>query len=172
MRISKKFIMALLALTILSPAILSAAQGGDDVVLLEARDLSREGEEAQRRGLPILIMFSMEHCPYCEIVREEFLKPMLRSGDYDNKVIMREIQSDSFETLRDFDGKAITADALAHRYNASLSPTVVFLDPDGRELVSRLVGITTVHYYGGFLDEAIEQSLQRMRSLALNQLAD
>jgi thioredoxin-related protein len=142
------------------------------VQLVEATDLLQDGRQAEARHLPLLIMFSMEGCAYCEIVREEFLKPMLRNAEYRNKVLIREIHSDSYASLRDFDGKPVEAAELAHRYRASLSPTVVFLDPRGRELAERLVGVTTRDYYGGFLDEAIEQSLQRLRHVALTAAAD
>jgi len=134
------------------------------VTVIEVQDLYQEGYTAAEKRLPILIMFSMQHCPYCELIREDFLKPMLRSGDYENKVIIREIHSDSYATLRDFDGKEVSVDELAHRYRASLSPTVVFLDHTGRELSKRMIGVTTVDYYGGYLDEAIEQSFTRMQS--------
>jgi thioredoxin-related protein len=137
------------------------------VKLREPMDLQAVGQEAKQRQLPILIMFSRQGCPYCDVVREEFLKPMLRSGDYTDRVIMLEIHSDGHAQLRDFDGTIIKAEALAHRYRASFAPTVVFLNYQGKELVERLIGITTRDFYGGFLDEAIDRSLQRVRSLAL-----
>ena len=131
-------------------------------------ELVAVGQEARQRKLPILIMFSRQGCPYCDVVRDEFLKPMLRSGDYTNRVIMLEIHSDSHAQLRDFNGQMISAEALAHRYQASFAPTVVFLNHQGKELVERLIGITTRDFYGGFLDEAINQSLQRVHSVAVN----
>jgi thioredoxin-related protein len=160
---------------ILLPFLLLAAHVGTGaadealppVRLVEATDLHQDGRRAEAGQVPILIMFSMQGCAYCEIVREEFLKPMLRNPEYRSKVLIREIHSDSYASLRDFDGKPVEAAELAHRYRASLSPTVVFLDPQGRELAERLVGVTTRDYYGGFLDEAIDRSLQRLRRVAL-----
>ncbi|MDH3949153.1 MAG: thioredoxin fold domain-containing protein [Gammaproteobacteria bacterium] len=138
------------------------------VKVREPSNLQAVGQEAQQRQLPIMIMFSREGCPYCDVVREEFLKPMLRSGDYTDRVIMLEIHSDSYAQLRDFNGQMIGAEALAHRYRAGFAPTVVFLNHQGKELAERLIGITTRDFYGGFLDESIEKSLQRVRSIAMN----
>ena len=138
------------------------------VKVREPTDLQAVAQEARQRQLPILIMFSSEGCPYCDVVREEFLKPMLRSGDYTDRVIMLEIHSDSYAPIRDFYGQMISADALAHRYRAGFAPTVVFLNHQGKELAERLIGITTRDFYGGFLDEAIEESLHRLRDLATN----
>ena len=138
------------------------------VKVREPTDLQAVSQEARQRQLPILIMFSRQGCPYCDVVREEFLKPMLRSGDYKDRVIMLEIHSDSYAQLRDFNGQMIGAEALAQRYRASFAPTVVFLNHQGKELVERLIGITTRDFYGGFLDEAIDQSLQHLRSVTMH----
>jgi len=134
------------------------------VNIVEVQNLLREGQVAAEKRLPILIMFSMDQCPYCELIREDFLKPMIRSGDYTDKVIIREVHSDSYATLLDFDGAKISSDELASRYGASLSPTVVFLDHKGQQLNKKMIGITTVHYYGGYLDEAIDASYKRMQN--------
>jgi len=133
------------------------------VKVLEAVDLQAVGNEARVRKLPILIMFSMRDCQYCDVVREEFLKPMLRSGDYVDRVIMLELYSDSDAQLRDFNGQLISSSDLIQRYKAGFAPTVVFLDSQGNEQAERLIGITTRDFYGGFLDEAIDESLQRLR---------
>jgi thioredoxin-related protein len=138
------------------------------VKVREPTDLQAVAQEARQRQLPILIMFSRDGCPYCDVVREEFLKPMLRSGDYTDRVIMLEIHSDSYAPIRDFNGQMVNPDALAHRYRAGFAPTVVFLNHQGKELAERLIGITTRDFYGGFLDEAIEESLHRLRDLATN----
>ena len=138
------------------------------VKVREATDLQAVGHEAQARKLPILIMFSMRDCQYCDVVREEFLKPMLRSGDYVDRVIMLELYSDSEAQLQDFTGKPISAEKLIRRYQAGFAPTVIFLDSQGKELAGRLIGITTRDFYGGYLDEAIEESLQRIRNSAIN----
>ncbi|MCG6887468.1 MAG: thioredoxin family protein [Proteobacteria bacterium] len=138
----------------------------------ESSDLLADGQVAKARQVPILIMFSMHQCPYCTVVREEFLKPMLRNKDYADKVIIREVHTDNYSSLRDFNGQLISPADLGQRYNASLAPTVVFVDGQGRELAKRLVGITTVDYYGGFLDDAIATSLQRLRRVVLNQVVE
>lgn len=139
------------------------------VQVQESTNLQADGQLARNRQVPLLIMFAMQDCPYCVVVREEFLNPMLISGDYDNKVVIREIHTDSYLKLRDFNGKPVTSGALARRYDVSLVPTVVFVDAEGRELAKRLIGITTVDFYGGFLDEAIEASLIKLRQQLINQ---
>lgn len=133
-----------------------------EVHIAELKDLQREAGLINQRDLPMLIIFSAEHCPFCVTVKEEFLKPMLRSGNYTDKVLIRRVELDEGQQLRDFNGKKLSGRKLASRYKVFVTPTLIFLDAQGRELTDRLIGITTVHYYGGYLDDAIDSSLQAM----------
>lgn len=126
-------------------------------------DLQAVAEDARERRVPILIMFSMDECGYCIVVEEEFLKPMLRSGAYEDRVIIGMVKYDGVNSVRDFDGEMIAVGDLATRYGAPVTPTVIFVSPDGQELSPKVIGMTTVHFYGGDLDNGIDQSLQRMR---------
>ncbi len=131
-------------------------------------DLYADGRLAHSQNLPLLIMFSMDGCTYCEMVREDFLEPMLKSGEYTDKVIMRIVKVDDFGEVRDFDGKLQPASNIATHYRASVTPTVIFVDYRGHELAPRLLGISTPAFYGGDLDNAIELSLQRLRPVNLS----
>ena len=135
-----------------------------DIQLQAARDLPGDAAQASERQLPILVLFSSSYCGYCTIVREDFLKPMLKSGDYDDKVIMRVVNIDSSEDMRDFEGRTVFAEDFADRRGVFVTPTVKFFGPDGYETAPDLVGLTTVDYYGGFLDNAIEESLAHLRA--------
>lgn len=136
--------------------------------LLVTTDLYQDAKIARQKNIPLLIMFSQDDCVYCKIVMEQFLKPMLKSGDYDNKVLMRVVKVDSFDDIRGFDGKLIMADQLGTYYRAYVTPTIVLVDPNGEELTPRLMGISNEHFYGGELDDAINVSFSKMNQLAAN----
>jgi thiol-disulfide isomerase/thioredoxin len=108
-------------------------------------------------------MFSAEHCTYCEKLEEDFLKPMLRSGDYDDRVLIRKVKIDGFGTIRDFDGNKVDAEAFADRYKVYVTPTVVFIDGDGAQLARKRVGLSTPDFYGGYLDQSIDTALDVLR---------
>lgn len=136
-----------------------------------ASDLAQDAALARQKQVPILVLFSASYCSYCTIIREEFLEPMLKNAEYQNKVIIRVVSIDSGNALRDFDGNMIEPDTLAQMHNIYLTPTVKLFSPGGETLVPDLVGLTTVDYYGGYLDAAIDQSLSLLRNpnkLALN----
>lgn len=133
-------------------------------------DLYQDAQLAKQKGVPIVVMFSQEGCAYCGIIREQFLKPMLRSGDYKNKAIIREVKIDSFEDVRNFDGKQVPSDELSTIHSAYLTPTVVIFDSKGRQH-HRILGVTNEHYYGGELDDAIDLAYSRINRAAVTKLS-
>lgn len=142
-----------------------------EVEIPALHNLQADGQTSQQKQLPIVVLFSATHCGYCSIIKEEFLKPMLISGDYTDKAMIRVIEIDSSDELLDLDGQPISAEAFADRYDIYLTPTLAFFDAQGRELAPRMVGVTTVDYYGGYLDAAINESRKRLndgRQLAAN----
>ena len=131
-------------------------------------DLTIEAALARDKQLPIMLMFSQDGCSYCEIMKAEFIRPMLISGQYTDKVIIRIIQLDDFGDLIDFDGSKVEAGNFATRYRAYVTPTLIFVDHQGRELSPRLLGVGTIDFFGGDIDDAIDQSLQKVRAVALH----
>jgi len=139
------------------------AQDLPPVVIINTEDFRIDSNLAASKKMPILILFAMEGCGYCEFVEEEHLKPMLRNPeDYANKVIIRRVMTDDFDDIIDFDGNTISSLDFSSRYNASLTPTVVLLDHTGKEL-SRILGVSNTEFYGGDLDNSINLSLQMIR---------
>lgn len=134
-----------------------------EVKVLEVEDFSAIGRSSEKQRLPILLMLSAEYCAYCEQLEEDFLKPMLRNGSYRERVLIRKLRIDGYGAIRDFDGSTITPAEFAERYKVTLTPTVVFLDGDGVELAPKRVGLTTPAFYGGYLDDAIDQALDILR---------
>jgi thioredoxin-related protein len=129
-----------------------------------AENFAALGDRARTGQMPILLVVSQADCPYCELLKREILEPMLISGEYDGRVLIRELLIDSELPVRDFDGQAIAPDALARRYRARLTPTVLFLDHRGRELTERMIGINTVDFYPYYLDAAIDAARERLRA--------
>lgn len=154
--------MLLLMVTVIRWA--PPARSSSDVQVMVVHDLSLVAHDARARRLPIALVVSMDHCPYCVRLEEDFLKPMIISGDYKDRVIICKLDLDSSRPVRDFHGRKTTGRDLARRYGVRLAPTVLLLDSQGEELVPRLTGLTTPELYGGYLDEAIDQSMRRLRS--------
>ncbi|MEZ5541208.1 MAG: thioredoxin fold domain-containing protein [Pseudomonadota bacterium] len=143
-------------LTVVAPA-----AAGVDVPY--GTDLQADGRLAQARRVPILLEFSAVSCSYCRQLEREFLVPMLISGEYDDKVIIRRLLLDIGQHVTDFDGTRREASAIAARYRAWVTPTLVFIDGSGHEVAERMKGINTPELFGGYLDACIDTALLQVR---------
>ena len=130
-----------------------------------ASNLVEEGRRAEQACMPLLLEFAAEYCEYCTLLEEEILKPMLLNRDYDRRVLMRKLVLDTGSRLPSFTGKQVHPADLASQYNIQVTPTLLFVDANGRELSERMVGVSTLDYYGGYLDQALDASRQRLREL-------
>jgi hypothetical protein len=128
-----------------------------------ASDMQATGARAGAEQIPILLVVTQEHCPFCHRIKEEILRPMLISGEYERKVLIQELLIDPGETLRDFRGRQRTAREFADGYKVWVTPTLLYLGPDGRELRPRILGVNTLEMYGYYVDEGIDESLRRLR---------
>jgi len=153
-------------MTISLVAVLAYAHVGysSTVDLPSTTDLQADGALALKKQLPIMVVFTAENCPYCSALESDQLRPMMISGDYDNKVIIRTLQIDSFKDITFFNGKAISAEALAQKFNIWVTPTIMFFDHEGHTLAPKIVGYNTPEMFGGYLDDSIDQSRQMIRS--------
>lgn len=154
--------LKVLAFALLIPLLAGAGRGPAPQVEV-SRDLAADAQLARTQHLPILLVFTTDYCDYCEMLEENFLKPMLISGHYQDKILIRKVIANTGRALIDFDGARVDTDKLAHRYKVRVYPTLLFLDSTGRELAERLVGLTTPDFYGGYLDDNIDVALSRVR---------
>ncbi len=136
----------------------------NDSALIEENNFQKLGLEMKHKSLGLVLMLHAEHCPYCVLMEDEILSPMVISGDYDNKVLIRKLQIDEARDVTDFSGKTVEASDISDRYKASLTPTLVFLDSQGNELVKKMIGINTVEYFGAYLDEEIEKLTNKLKA--------
>jgi thioredoxin-related protein len=124
--------------------------------VVEATDLQADGRAATTAGIPVLLVFKAAHCPYCRELEESFLRPMLISGDYDDKVMIRSVDLDHDVFIQDFQGEWVTPRGFAERYGVGLTPTMLLVDASGRELMPRLVGLGVIDFFAAEIDAAIE----------------
>ncbi|MCD6679224.1 MAG: hypothetical protein LT102_00985 [Burkholderiaceae bacterium] len=115
---------------------------------------------AQRDALVVVALFSVPGCPWCEIVRRNYLRHV---GGVVRGVRVAEYgiaDSRAFEHTGSGDAPKSPA-ALAKMLGIRFSPTVAFLGDDNRELAERLVGYNSPDFYGAYLDAGIARALAR-----------
>ena len=117
--------------------------------------LADELAQALARQQPLVVMVSLPGCPFCRAVRASHLRPLQASGQ-----AVVQIDLHDARLLRDFEGNAITQDALARRWGVRVAPTVLFFGAGGREVARRLEGAYLPDFYGAYLDDQLAQARQ------------
>ncbi len=133
-------------------------------VVPQVQDLRADARDAAARGLPILLMFASDTCTYCMQLENDYLKPMLASGEYADRLLLRKVLIRDTRTITDFDGATVEAGELARRYRVDFVPTLVFVDAQGRELAERLVGLSSTDFYWGYLLQGIDTAHKQLRA--------
>jgi thioredoxin-related protein len=151
-----------LLILLLAVSLISGPAGADAVTMIAVADLREEARLARAGNLILVVEFSSEYCGFCRKLEELFLLPMQRNAEYNAKVLIRSISLDAYETLIDFDGRSMSTGEFAERYDVSLTPTLLFLNADGIEMSEKLVGIWSEDFYGGFIDNRIDEAREKL----------
>ena len=125
-----------------------------------ASSLNEELTKALAKGSPLLVMVSLEGCPFCKIVRENYLGPMReRDGLPVVQIDMRNTSA-----IKDFKGTVMTQDALIRSWGVRIAPTVLFFGRGGTEIAERMSGGYIPDFYGAYLDERLRIARALLKS--------
>ena len=123
-----------------------------DTALPVPTSLPQVAQAAKAGGQPLVLLISLPGCVYCELVRRSYLMPLRQEAgvqawqlDVNNRSAL----------LLGFDGKPTTAAVQARAWQATFTPTVLFLGNQGQELAERLVGIAVPDFYGNYLEQRL-----------------
>ncbi|MDM5181608.1 thioredoxin [Massilia sp. DJPM01] len=128
------------------------------------RALAAEAAQAAQRGQPLLLLFSLPGCGYCDVVRRNYLLPLTRDGDEQARPVVREVGLAGTAPFTGFNAQASSGAALAAHYQVRIAPTVLLLDARGALLAPPLVGGDVSGMYGAYLDAALAQAQRKIAS--------
>jgi len=131
--------------------------------LIEESNFQELAKEMKEKKLGLVLMLHAEFCPYCALMENEILSPMVKSGDYDKKVVLRKLQIDEARDIKDFSGKVVEPSDVSDRYDVTLTPTLIFLDYQGNKIIDNMVGINTVELFGAYLDIEIDKLVDKLK---------
>jgi len=161
----KKLSLLFLSLIVSATTVIAYEESELPYVKIQAlTDFASTKAEAANANKIIMLEMSASYCGYCDTLEEEIIKPMLRSGDYTDNVLIRKLQIDSNASLNDTFGAQLTAAELAKKFDVRVTPTLLFLDGNGNEVSEKIPGVYSLDFYGSYVDQAIEQGLKVIRN--------
>ena len=142
----------------------SSVFASEKSLVIEESDFQQLSQEMKKKKVGLVLMLHAEFCPYCELMDSDILSPMIKSGEYVDKVLIRKLQVDEARDIKDFTGKVVEPSDMAAKYGSFVTPTLVFLDSQGNERAKQMVGINTVEFFGAYLDAEIDKLQKKIVS--------
>ena len=128
-----------------------------DTPLPPVRNLEQSALQAASRHQPLIVMFSLPNCPYCEKLRRTQYRFLARDG-----YLVQQIEITDRTPVTGFDGRPTSGVELARKFGIKLAPTVLFFGPGGKEVGERIVGAPIEDFYGAFVERALKESSEAL----------
>ena len=120
--------------------------------LEQPQSLKAAALRAQDKGLPLVVMTTLRGCPYCDLVRENYLFPMNASGQL---VAVQIDILDAGNEVEFFDGRKLWPREISRIWKNRVAPTVYFFNAQGREVAERLEGVAVPDFFGSYLEARV-----------------
>lgn len=124
-----------------------------------SKSLQNDIAAALKTSKPLVVLVSLDHCPFCKIARENYLLPLMREQD----LAVVQVNMGDVTTIFDPQGRRTTQSELIKSWQIAAAPTILFLGKNGQEIAPRMVGGSTSDFYGAYLQERIEQSIKALK---------
>ncbi len=135
------------------------ARGAAAATLPAPQSLATELAQALGRRMPLVVMASLEGCPFCKLVRDGYLAPL--RIDAGQPLVQLDLRS--AQTVIDFDGTRRSHDEVLRAWSVAGAPTVLFFGRAGREVAPRLAGASIPDFYGAYLEERLRVARDEVR---------
>lgn len=132
-------------------ACVSALTQAAPVLLPTTDSLPQSLARALEKASPLVVMVSLDGCPFCRIARENYLFPLREQQG----LAMVQVDMRSRLSIQDFSGATLTQDQLIRNWGIKVAPSVLFFGRGGVEVAERLVGASIPDFYGAYLDERL-----------------
>jgi thioredoxin-related protein len=120
-----------------------------------ATALDEDLARAVKQGKPLIVMVSLDGCPFCRVVRENFL-PLLEREQH---LTVVQVDMRKPTTVKDLQGRRTTHDLLTKAWGIKVAPTLLFFGKNGHEVADRLIGASVPDFYGAYLQERIDKAI-------------
>ena len=126
------------------------AQLAAPAILPVSRSLLDELAIALQKGQPLIVMASLAGCVFCRQARESHLSPMHQAG---SSIVQIDLRSP--QPVLNFAGQSTTHDQLTRLWKISITPTLLFFGPGGKEVAERMEGAYQPDFYGPYLEDRL-----------------
>lgn len=117
-------------------------------------DLPADFAWMQEHDKPMMIFFNASYCGYCRMIDEEFIIPMRLKPKYQDRLLIRRVQTDGNRDVVGLDGETVGHPQIARQLGVIGVPFVLFFAPSGERITS--ISGTAPGYYNVYLDRKVD----------------
>lgn len=125
---------------------------------MQVTDLSADARALLDGERIMLLIITRSTCPYCNALMKTVMLPLAKSGVWDARVILAELELDVSPEIIDFAGKSVDPTTFAERYGHPFTPSILFLDRCGRQVGLRHDGYDGSDFFEFYLDKSVKQA--------------
>ena len=133
------------------------------MTLESVADLQKDALLSEQTRRPIFLYVASIGCTYCKRLEKDIISPMIKSTEYDNKILMRKILWEESMPIIDFEGERMSAENFLLKYNIMATPSILFLDKNGNEIVKRLDGYRSPDLFWHYLDSSVNKAVKVLK---------
>ncbi|WFE69602.1 thioredoxin fold domain-containing protein [Thiomicrospira sp. R3] len=130
--------------------------------LAELTDFHWVSQQARAQNIPIMLMFTGPHCEFCSQLERTVFNPMIRGGMYEGYALYMRKVSELHQEIRFNADERITKGNMMRMYRADVTPTVIFVDPNGIPVAEPMIGSMEIQLYLGMVHQRLNQAYERM----------
>ena len=123
-------------------------------------DLSAAARLAANANQPLVLMVSLPGCPWCELLRRNYLLPMATEGLPAFELMINERS----QKLLDFKAQSMTPATFSAALKVTHTPTLLFFGRDGKEIAPRIEGVASADFIGAVIDERLATAREGMKT--------
>lgn len=123
-------------------------------------DLKLAAAAANARGEPLVLMAGVSGCPWCELLRRNYLGPMSKEGVAAYELVINERS----RSLMDFKSQRTNPAAYSDALKIHMSPTLLFFNAQGQEIAPRIEGVASGDFIGSMIDERLSMARERLKT--------
>ncbi|GAB3473135.1 hypothetical protein GCM10011496_19480 [Polaromonas eurypsychrophila] len=118
-----------------------------------ATTLDEDLARVVKQGKPLVVMVSLDGCPFCRLVRENFLPSLER----EQHLTVVQVHMRKSTAIKDLQGRRTTHDQLTRTWGIKVAP-LLFFGKNGSEVAERLAGASIPEFLQRLFTRAHPQS--------------
>jgi len=118
------------------------------------QNMAELAAKANKMGQPWVLLVSLPGCPWCQLLRRNYLVPMQKEGLHAFEIPLNERHLQ----ILDFQARRLTPAAFCASLNITAAPTVLFFNAQGQEIAPRIEGVASADMLGAILDDRLTRA--------------